>query len=110
MMGSSASNCDYTRHAQKSEKALEAYLVRRVSALGGVCRKHYSAADAGWPDRECLMPGGRVLQVELKSKGCKPRALQGVRIAWLRGHGHEAYVCDSREAIDAALAGREAGE
>lgn len=95
------------RHADVSEKALEAYLARRVRALGGVCIKYANAAEAGYPDRVALLPGGVTVWVELKSRGCRPRILQEMRHRQMRRLGHRVAVCDSREAIDALLAAEE---
>lgn len=90
-------------HALVSEKALEAYLVGRVGALGGVALKYSNPAQAGYPDRLVLLPGGRVLWVELKSRGKKPRPLQVQRHEQLRRLGQEVCVADSRERVDEIL-------
>lgn len=93
-----------SRHSEESEKALERYLCERAKELGGLALKFASATQTGWPDRVVLLPGGRQLWVELKSKGKRPTALQRLRLQWLRRHGHTAYVCDSRGSVEAALA------
>ena len=56
------------RHADVSEKAIERYLCDQVKNLGGVCLKYSSANTAGYPDRVALLPGGRTIWIELKSK------------------------------------------
>lgn len=89
-------------HAQVSEKALEAYLVKRVHSLGGVALKYSNPNQAGFPDRLVLLPG-RTLWVELKSAGEKPRPLQIQRHEQLRSLGQEVYVADSRDKIDKLL-------
>ena len=48
------------------EAEVEAYLVKRVEALGGMCLKLRPPTGRGFPDRTCLLPGGYVLFVELK--------------------------------------------
>lgn len=48
------------------EKFLEQKLVRRVKAAGGLCLKWSSPGAAGVPDRIVLLPGGRVIFVEMK--------------------------------------------
>nr|DAT53066.1 MAG TPA: Nuclease [Caudoviricetes sp.] len=48
------------------EKFLEQKLVRRVKAAGGMCLKWSSPGAAGVPDRIVLLPGGRVIFVEMK--------------------------------------------
>lgn len=93
-----------TDHSRWSEKALEAYLVRRVhEELGGLCLKYYSHASTGWPDRLCILPGGRTFWVELKSTGCRPTAMQRERMETLCGLGVRAEWADTRERIDAIL-------
>ena len=88
------------RHAEESEKAIEAYLVRKVESCGGICLKFMSHSETGYPDRLLLMPGGRMAWVEVKSKGEKPRLIQEVRMARLRRMGFRVYVADSREKVD----------
>lgn len=88
------------RHAEESEKAIEAYLVRKVESCGGICLKFMSHSETGYPDRLLLMPGGRMAWVEVKSKGEKPRVIQEVRMARLRRMGFRVYVADSREKVD----------
>lgn len=51
--------------AVKQEKAIEAELVRRVEAIGGLCEK-VSSTKRGFPDRICFMPNGVIVLVELK--------------------------------------------
>lgn len=93
----------HSRHSEESEKALERYLCKRAKEQDGLALKFASATQTGWPDRVVLLPGGRSLWVEVKSRGKRPTALQWLRLQWLRRHGHTAYVCDSRAAIEAAL-------
>lgn len=92
-----------SRHSEESEKALERYLCERAKELGGLALKFASATQTGWPDRVVLLPGGRQLWVELKSKGRRPTELQWLRLQWLRKQGHRAFVCDSRASVEAAL-------
>lgn len=48
------------------EKDIEAKLVKLVKATGGLCLKWVCPGWAGVPDRIVLLPGGRVVFVELK--------------------------------------------
>ncbi|WP_346727459.1 VRR-NUC domain-containing protein [Mobiluncus mulieris] len=49
------------------ESTLERHLVRAVQAEHGVCWKWSSPGITGVPDRICIMPGGIVIFVELKT-------------------------------------------
>ena len=49
----------------ESEKTTEAYLRDRVKALGGRSYKWVSPGCSGVPDRIVVMPGGRIVFVEL---------------------------------------------
>lgn len=93
------------RHADVSEKAIERYLCDQVKNLGGVCLKYSSANTAGYPDRVALLPGGRTIWIELKSKGKKPTKLQTIRIDQLASLGHQVFVADSKERINEILEG-----
>lgn len=92
-------------HATVSEKAIEKYLVERVAMMGGLCLKYSNPGMQGYPDRIVMLPGGRTLWVELKSKGRKQTRIQQLRAEALRAVGQEVHVCDSRVAIDRALEG-----
>ena len=48
------------------EKEIEKALVHKVRSHGGLCLKWVCPGWAGVPDRIILMPGGRVIFVELK--------------------------------------------
>ena len=86
------------------ERDIEKYLVTKVKALGGQALKFTSPGNAGVPDRIVLLPGGRVIFVELKQPGKKPTALQRVVMAKLRGLGFRATWTDSKEGVDEILA------
>lgn len=85
---------------KETEQAIERYLCRKVSAIGGMCLKFASATDCGFPDRLILIEGGRAAWCELKAPGKKPRPIQVARIERLRSLGFEAEVCDSRASVD----------
>lgn len=91
------------RHAEESEKAIERYLAACVKELGGICLKYANAGMVGYPDRICLLPGGVTVWVELKSKGEKPRVLQGIRFQQMASIGHPVHVCASKPDIDEVL-------
>ena len=91
------------RHADVSEKAIEAYLVRRVKDLGGVCLKYSNPGVVGYPDRVVLLPDGFTVWVELKSKGKQPNKVQQLRIKQLRDMGHTVAVVESKAEVDLVL-------
>lgn len=91
------------RHAEVSEKAIEHYLAASVKELGGVCLKYSNPGMVGYPDRICLLSGGVVFWVELKSKDGRLNEVQKIRIRQLCSMGHTVHVCDSKEAIDEVL-------
>ena len=88
------------RHADVSEKAIERYLCDVVKKLGGICLKYSNPNMVGYPDRVALLPDGRTIWIELKSKGQKPEKRQAVRFAEMERIGHTVYVADSKESIN----------
>lgn len=83
-----------------SEKYIERALVKRVEALGGLCIKLLTNHFLGLPDRMVLLPGGKILFVELKSTGQKPRKIQTVVHSKLRALGFTVLVIDNVEQIN----------
>lgn len=94
-----------TNTGKESEKKTERYLAERLRGLGGRAVKFVSPGWAGVPDRVCLCRG-KVVFVELKSEGEKPRAIQRARHAELKKMGFAVYVCDTRASVDEMI-GRE---
>ena len=58
------------------ESEVEAMLVRGVQLRGGLCWKFVSPGRAGVPDRIVVLPGGRVIFVELKTDTGQLRPIQ----------------------------------
>ena len=86
------------------EKEVEAYLVKRVKDMGGQCLKWTSPGTTGLPDRIVLLPGGRVLFVELKRpKGSKVGKLQTYWKLVLQRLGFAHYIAYTKESIDFML-------
>lgn len=84
----------------ESEKKLEANLKIRVEKeLKGWCIKMLSSHIAGLPDRLCLIPGGTIFFVELKTTKQKPRKIQLWVHNKLRLLGFRVYVIDTSEGI-----------
>ena len=71
----------------ESEKVTEAYLRDRVKAIGGRSYKWVSPGCSRVPDRIVILPGGRVVFVELKSEGKTSTGQQKKRQAELRALG-----------------------
>lgn len=92
-----------TDHAEVSEKSIEKYLIEQAEANGLLCLKYSNPNMVGYPDRLLVLPGGSVVWVELKSKGCKPTKIQQIRIAGLRNRGHYVWVIDNRKSVDSLM-------
>lgn len=87
-------------HSEVSEKVIEQYLVATAKQNGLLCLKYSNPNQSGYPDRLLVLPSGRVIWVELKSRGRKPTKLQQLRHARLAGMGHQVYVIDNKADID----------
>lgn len=74
------------------EKQVEAYLIKRVKALGGVAYKFTSPAHRGVADRVVCLPDGQTWFVELKTEGGKLSPLQKV-FATEMARMNQKYVC-----------------
>lgn len=88
-----------------TEKWLERELVRKIEARGGLALKYSNGQATGYPDRLVLLPGGRLVFVELKTKGRKPTKLQALRHEALRRIGFTVYVIDCVDALNVFLLG-----
>ncbi len=88
------------RHSEVSEKAIEAYLVRRCKESGLLCLKYSNANTTGYPDRLVCLSHCNVVWVELKSKGKKPTKLQEIRHQELRDLDHKVWVISSKPEVD----------
>jgi hypothetical protein len=86
------------------ERSVEAALVRRISALGGVAIK--LVAVRGLSDRLVVLPGGKVIAVELKRpKGGRLSPHQKLWIGRLRSLGVEVVVIRDAAGVDQLFAG-----
>lgn len=81
---------------------MEAYLVRRVAALGGWAPKFVPLHLKGFPDRIVILPG-RVAFVEVKRPGGRLSPAQKINLERLRALNVPALVVYSREDVDEAL-------
>lgn len=89
-----------TDHAEVSEKSIERYLVQQAKEHGLPCLKYSNPNMVGYPDRLLVLPGAKVVWVELKSKGRKPDIRQQIRHMELSRMGHEVRVIDNKADID----------
>ena len=88
-----------------SESDIEKRLRLGVKKLGGLCLKWVSPGFTGVPDRIILLPGGRVVFVELKAPGKHERPRQRIVQEALRYLGFIVYSSvDSKEKVDRILA------
>lgn len=93
------------------ERDIEAYLVKRVKALGGEVRKVRWIGRNGAPDRVVMLPerpgidaGSRTIWLELKAPGVRPRPHQIREHERMARMGQVVVVIDSREGVDGVLA------
>lgn len=84
-----------------TEKQLEQKLKAEVSTHGGIAYKFVSPGHVGVPDRVVLLPGGRVVFVEVKAPGAgRLSKMQAREIRRIRELGVECYVLDKPELIE----------
>lgn len=82
-----------------SEKVVERKLVELVKINGGMCIKLLCDQLIGLPDRMCLFPGHKIVFVELKTTGQKPKRIQAYMHNKLRALGFRVEVIDTVESV-----------
>ena len=87
------------------ERGIETYLRNSVKAAGGIAYKFVSPGNAGAPDRLVLLPGERVVFVELKASGRQPTPLQLRQQRRIRDLGFTVLVIGSKEEVDEFIKG-----
>lgn len=80
------------------EREIENYLNDNIKKLGGRAYKFVSPGNRGVPDRIILLPGGRIIFVELKTKDRYPTKLQRVQIKRMRDLGADVRVIRGMDA------------
>jgi hypothetical protein len=87
------------------ERDIEAYLVKRVTELGGEIRKVKWIGRNGAPDRVVMMADvtPHTIWVELKAPGEKPKPHQLREHTRMRIAGQRVEVVDSFERVDEVL-------
>ena len=83
----------------ESEKDIERFLCRAVKEKGGLAIKLLTSQMIGLPDRLCLFPIGRVVFVEVKTTGQKPRKIQAYVHKQLMRLGFRVKVIDSTKGV-----------
>ena len=83
-----------------SEKLVERKLVELVKANKGMCIKLLCDQLIGLPDRLCLFPGHKIVFVELKTTGRKPKRIQAFMHNRLRALGFRVEVIDTVEGVN----------
>ncbi|MCG3463471.1 VRR-NUC domain-containing protein [Xenorhabdus bovienii] len=78
------------------ESVIENHLVKEIKKAGGIAYKFVSPGRRSVPDRICVLPGGRVVFVECKAPGEKPRPDQLREHERLRALGCEVVVLDNK--------------
>lgn len=93
------------RRARKPirESKVEAYLVRKVQALGGVAEKFSSPNKRSVPDRLISWPNGIIHFIECKAPGEQPTPAQERDHIRRRSMGFVVETVDSFEAVDEYL-------
>ncbi|CAM7597842.1 VRR-NUC domain-containing protein [Morganella morganii subsp. morganii] len=79
------------------EDVIERHLVSEVKKAGGIAYKFVSPGRRAVPDRLVLLPGGKIIFVECKAPGEKPRPDQLREHARLLALGHQVVVLDSKD-------------
>ncbi|RUT66821.1 nuclease [Morganella morganii] len=79
------------------EDVIERHLVNEMKKVGGIAYKFVSPGRRAVPDRLVLLPGGKVIFVECKAPGEKPRPDQLREHARLFALGHQVIVLDSKD-------------
>ena len=76
----------------KRERDVEERLTREMEARGLLCVKFIPDGRAGMPDRLVMLPGERVLWVELKTQGGALSPLQLYQHRQLEQHGQRVVT------------------
>jgi len=82
------------------EKEIESYLKKEIERRGGLCLKFVSPGVTGVPDRVCVLPGGRVVFVEIKSADGELSPRQEYVIRQIRKRGHDVRVVVGKLGVD----------
>ena len=87
------------------ERDVESYLVDELKKAGYPCVKFIPDGKVGMPDRVVLLPGGKVIWVELKTRGGHLEEIQKLQHKKLRDLGHTVVVIWDKEDVDNLIEG-----
>lgn len=87
------------------ESAIERKLTDGIKKLGGLCLKFVSPGTCGVPDRIIIMPDGRIIFAELKTKTGKLSEVQRARINELKRRNAHAVVLYGSDGVKSFLEG-----
>ena len=82
------------------ERDIEKKLVREIRRMGGEAYKWTSPGNGGVPDRIVMLPGGKLIFVELKADDGTLRPVQRVQIERIRKLGQRAEVVRGMKGLE----------
>ena len=85
------------------ERDIEKKLVTAVRKMGGEAFKWTSPGNDGVPDRIVMLPGGRLIFVELKADRGRLEPIQKVQIRRIQKLGQEVYVVRGMDGLEEFL-------
>ena len=87
------------------ESTLEQAARKYVRSIGGRFYKWVSPGENGVPDRICILPGGRVIFIELKRSGRKDGRSERQKKIFrvLEGLGCEVWLINNLEELKARI-------
>lgn len=88
------------KKAIDSEKDVERRLVELVKINNGLCIKLLCDQLTGLPDRMCLFPEHKIIFVELKTTGRKPKRIQVYIHNKLKALGFRVEVIDTIKGVE----------
>ena len=95
---------EFTREVSKVlEKEIETKLIDGIRKLGGRSYKFVSPGNNGVPDRIVILPGGRVIFVELKTMIGRLSKLQKMQTTMLSRLGCDVRVLYGEDGVRAFL-------
>lgn len=87
------------------ESAIEAKLGKIIRDSGGLYFKFVSPGNPGVPDRLILLPGGRIVFVELKTELGRLAAIQKWQISEMQKRGADVRVLKGLDQVKAFVEG-----